>query len=76
MTQRVPPFCIGPATGAEYCSIDGAQRLAAMIRSAWRRVGVDVETEVVPCGRDDRGRGVWTVRLPGLIAGLPVRSGE
>lgn len=57
-------------------SKEGAERLAAMIRAAWRDAGHDVETVVQISSRGRDGTSLWAVRMPGLVNGLPVRSGE
>jgi hypothetical protein len=48
----------------------GAQKLSAEIRRAWRAVGREVVVEIVPLN-DTYGKGLFCVRLPGLIGGLP-----
>jgi hypothetical protein len=74
--MRHPPFKVGPAKGAtNWSSKEGAERLAATIRAAWRAVGVEVETVIEPLqiGPTTHRESVFCVRLPGLVNGLPTR---
>lgn len=75
--MRVPPFVArAEQTGADYLTEDGAHRLAAIIRAAWKRAGHDVpcfvEAVRVPSRRSSSGEAIcFTVRMPTLVAGLP-----
>lgn len=75
LMQRLPhpPFCSGPATGVDMISKAGAERCADMIRAAWRNAGHEVETVVEVAGRNKEGATTFTVKLPGLVNGLPRR---
>lgn len=70
-----PPFCAGPAESVtDYMTKEGAHKLAALIRAAWARVGVPIETEIAELPlRRSRDRSVFVVRMPGLVNGLPAR---
>ena len=74
MKTAHPPWngtCEGAwAKGQDFMTHAGAMKLAAMIRAAWKRVGIDIQVEVIcPTGRID---GVWVVRMPDLVRGLHV----
>ena len=75
--MRHPPFCGASPdryTG-EWMTRPGASMLAARIRDAWARIGIDVQP-VVEEGYPQDGRRkeqVYVVRLPSLVNGLPLR---
>ena len=73
--MRHPPFARGgqKAPSKDYCNERGAHILAGMIRAAWKKVGIAMETEVVQVMRGKDGTPIFTVRLPELLNGLPVR---
>lgn len=58
-------------SNGDFCTRDGAERLAAMIRAAWARAGHFVTVEVVqitPVGHKDP---LFAPRMSGLVNGLP-----
>ena len=68
--MRIPPFRPGPASGRDFCTLAGAQKLAAMIRAAWRDVGHDVPVQIVETV-PGHPHTLYAVRMPTLIGGLP-----
>ena len=75
--MRHPPFQPRSAnlwrnSNTDFTSLTGAVALSALIREAWRKCGVEVETQVVkaPSGRGE-GRVDYHVRIPSLHNGLP-----
>ena len=71
--MRHPPFNPGPVKGAtDFCTLAGAQRLAALIREAWARCGHDVLIKIEPSMPGHKNT-TYAIRLPGLVNGLPTR---
>ena len=69
---RHPPFRGGPALGGDFCTKEGAQRLADRIRDAWAQAGHEVEVVIVPSGQAILdSKQIWAVRMPTLHNGLP-----
>jgi hypothetical protein len=66
-----PPFNPGPAVNGntDFSSRYGADELAARVRAAWAKVGVEVETRVTW----NPQAGSHCVSMPGLVNGLPTR---
>lgn len=74
MKRAHPPFCArceGAWRRENFMTQAGAQKLAAMIRAAWARVGVDLKVQVVNLGEHNH-QSMWTVRMPDLVRGLHV----
>ena len=71
--MRHPPFKPGPVKGAtDFCTLAGAQRLAALIRDAWAACGHDVLVEIEPSMLGYKLT-TYAIRLPALVNGLPTR---
>lgn len=72
--MRHPPF-VGSVerTGGDYLTRESAERLAAIIRAAWKRAGHDVEVVVERVGHAGAREPMFAPRMPGLVRGLPVR---
>jgi hypothetical protein len=70
---RWDPTCEGAwKKGTDFMSEKGAHRLATRIVMAWAAAGHEIRVQVVPiAGRLD---GIWTVRLPDIVNGLPVKQ--
>jgi hypothetical protein len=78
MTSSLPTARVGGGKHPRFVSAAGpineretegdrAHRHAAMIRAAWARCGHDIDVRVVSINQTP------TVRIPGLINGLPAR---
>ena len=72
--MKHPPFNAEAAARPQrqWDTMEGAQRLAARIRAAWKAAGHDVPVvvlETVP-GHPDT---LYCVRMPTLVNGLPAR---
>lgn len=74
--QQHPPFCGDPCSppSRDFCTREGAEVLAARIRAAWAALGVHVETKVEQVGQGYDS--MFTVRLPNLLNGMPVKAME
>jgi hypothetical protein len=71
-SNQHPPFRGGPArSSADYMTEEGAHRLATMIEAAWAKCGHDVIAVVQNVSNERHN--CFTVRMPGLVNGLPKR---
>lgn len=77
-----PPFFRGPATcrgSTDYQSKGGAERLATIIREAWRKCGVivsvKIETKKIQDPEDENQRKPMHLVRVELVGGLPGRVG-
>jgi hypothetical protein len=59
----------------EFGSEGGALILCQMIERAWQKAGypeVEAEAAMAEFGEDNKGRHYWTVKIRGLLNGLPI----
>ena len=74
MTRMIPPFYPYTATCEhDWSSRAGAEMLAGIIRSAWARVGVHADVQVMAVERRRRDETHWTARLD-MLGGVPPRA--
>lgn len=74
--MSIPPMVYDAGgSGRDYMTREGATVLAATITRAWKRAGHAVEAVVVPVnlGTAEMPNTIFTVRMPTLHNGLPVR---
>ena len=75
MKRAYPPFS-GRGDGAwrrtDYYTEKGAHALARIIKAAWTAAGHDIRVDVVPVS--GYVGGLYTVRMPDLVNGLPVKQ--
>lgn len=68
-----PPFQpVADATGGDFCSKEGAAKLALRIEDAWAKAGHKIRATVVE--RRLKEGVIYGVDVPDLVNGLPVRA--
>jgi hypothetical protein len=70
--MRHPPFLAAPQiSGGDFCTREGAERLAGLIRAAWLRAGHEIEVIVIQTSKPGAAEPTFAPRMPGLLNGLP-----